>query len=149
MSMSPTNSLNSPFVSAQADDDGAFFANVKKRIRTAWRRHQFKRIQQAIASYSSEKHFLSPMFRPVAGPATMRMANREIERNKLPFNPESGRPWLANAHPKSPLHLAARSEMTLRAQSVSELPASILGLRRDTAATPDEPSDTSPIILIT
>lgn len=147
MSLSPAHTTNHPFLASESPaDEDRFLGSLKLRVTTAWRRHRYRRIQQAIRTYSSEKHFLSPVFRPVAGPATMRAANREIERNKLPFNPESGRPWLANAHATAPLQLADTSDTT---SNVSELPASLRDLRQSSPSRAEEPSDESPIILIT
>ena len=103
------------------------------------------------SNFSSEKHFLSPVFRPVVGPATMRLANREIERNKLPFNPESGRPWLVNAHAKLPLQLAQPCESSPVESELSALPASLRELRQDPSdlIPQSEREHASPIILIT
>jgi len=144
-----SNSLDHPFLASESTEEASFVGSLKSRAQAAWRRYCFKRIQQAIRTYDVEKHFLSPVFRPVVGPATMRLANREIERNKLPFNPESGRPWLANAHGKSPLQLAPPSESSPVENELSALPASLRGLRQDSSNLTPPTEEESPIILIT
>lgn len=68
--------------------------SVRERLRSAWKRYQYRRIQKAIHTYSAEKHFLTGRFHPVVGQATMRMVLKEIERNKLPFHADQWRPWL-------------------------------------------------------
>ena len=141
-------SVDNPFLETNHSGEAGFLGSFRLRMQSAWRRHCFKRIQRAIQTYDSEKHFLSPVFRPVVGPTTMRMANREIERNKLPFNPESGRPWLANAHAKPPLQLAPVSESPPESE-LSALPASLRGLRQGSSSLSSEPADESTIILIT
>ena len=148
MITSTSSSLGNPFLATDNPESTTFVGGLRLRAQTAWRRRCFKRIQQAIRTYDSEKHLLSPVFRPVAGPATMRMANREIERNKLPFNPESGRPWLANAHAKSPLQLAPVSESPAESE-MSALPRSLRGFRQDASNLTMQPEEELPIILIT
>ena len=144
MITSTSSTLGHPFLATDNPESTTFVGGLRLRAQTAWRRRCFKRIQQAIRTYDSEKHLLSPVFRPVAGPATMRMANREIERNKLPFNPESGRPWLANAHAKSPLQLVPVSGIEM-----SALPRSLRGLPQDASNLTMQPEEELPIILIT
>ena len=127
MTTPPPTSMESPFLDTQAEIETSFLGGICIRLQASWRRFQYRRIQSAIRSYDAEKHFLSPMFRPVVGPATMRMAHGEIERNKLPFNAESGRPWLSNS---GPLRLAPRSvdscgEMEVPTVSGTDLPASL------------------------
>lgn len=110
-------------------------------LRERWKQFRRRRIQHAIRSYNSDKHFRSPMFRPIAGPATMRMVHGEIERNKLPFHVDGGRPWLAHA-PASP----SSSESPSSAEDPgSALPASL----RHRQPSSTETSEESPIILTT
>ena len=90
-------------------------ASFGQRLRAAWKRRQYLQIQRAIRNYSTEKHFLSPMFRPVVGPATMRMAYGQIERNKLPLNADPSRPWLrAGSRSKGPMMLASTNSIPPR-----------------------------------
>ena len=153
MNTSNSNALDHPFLVTDESEETSFVGGLKSRAQSAWRRYCFKRIQRAIRTYDAEKHFLSPVFRPVVGPATMRLANREIERNKLPFNPESGRPWLVNAHGKSPLQLAPPSESSSIESELSALPASLRELRQERSdlkpQSKQEQAQESPIILIT
>ena len=55
-------------------------------------------------------------------------------------------PWLANAHAKAPLQLAETSDTP---SEISELPASLRGLRQNSPSLEEHPSEESPIILIT
>jgi hypothetical protein len=74
----------------------------------------------------------------------MQMVRGEIERNKLPFNAESGRPWLRNA---GPLRLDGGLMKAMPSRNASELPSS---LRRPRHAEPiGASSNDSSIILIT
>ena len=63
-----------------------YFTNLGQRIRAAWKRYQCRMIQRAIRTYSVEKHFRSPLYHPVVGPATMRMAMGLTDRNKWHFH---------------------------------------------------------------
>ncbi|MDA7666448.1 hypothetical protein N8652_02275 [bacterium] len=144
-----SSTLGHPFLATDNVEETSFVGSLKSRVRAAWRRYCFKRIRQSIRTYDAEKHFLWPAFRPVVGPATMRMAKCEIERNKLPFNPESSRPWLVNAHAKSSLQLAPASESLTEESELSAFPASLRGLRQDPSNFTPQSEDESPIILIT
>ena len=126
-----SSTLDHPFLATDNVEETSIVGSLKSRVRVAWRRYCFKRIRQAIRTYDAEKHFLSPVFLPVVGPATMRMAKCEIERNKLPFNPKSSRPRLVNTHTRSPLQLAPESESLTEESELSALPASLRGLRQD------------------
>ncbi len=133
----------SPFMIPADDESTGLLARLRVRLADAWKRHRYRKIQHAIKTYNAERHFLSPVFRPVVGPATIRMANHEIERNKLPFSVDHSRPWLT----RKPLALRPPTQETLPSkdsENTRELPASLRQRQRH----PEDQEDT-PIILIT